>query len=234
MLLHQMALASYKSAGVTPLTITFQSSTSSGTDTASHSFASQAIGTATADRIVIVAWGAVNVTIPTTNALSSATIGGVAATILTQQNNNAASTGNISGIIAAAVPTGTTATVALTFNAAQLRCGIATYSMTGGSITPYATYTNSNGTDTVPDLTVTVPAGGGHVAGVYGYSGTGTATVSWTTLTEGADMIVEAADTFSSAYSNSTPGFGPTNLTATFSNGTITRQSMTGVSFSPL
>ncbi len=214
------------------LTITPQSSASSGSDLTTYTFSAQAIGTASSDRIVIVAVGAANISTGTT--LSSATIGGVAATIQKQQTNNAASIDTISAVITAAVPTGTTGDVVLTFSTGQLRVGISTFSLTGGSATASETQADTNGTDAVPDVTINVLAGGGWVGCTYGYTGTATATVTWagTGVTEASDAIAEVADTFSAAYGNFASGTSALNVTATYSNGTITRQSSCGVSFS--
>lgn len=214
------------------LTITPQSSASSASDLTTYTFSAQAIGAASADRIVIVACGAVNVSSGTT--LSSATIGGISATILKQQTNNAASVDTIFAIIAASVTSGTTADIVLNYSAGQLRAGVSTYSMTGGSITPYATYANTNGTDAVPDITINVPAGGGHVCGTYFYNGIGATSVTWagSGMTEGHDFNPESVDTMSSAYGNFSGGTSSLNVTATPVAGTITRQSMCGVSFS--
>lgn len=215
------------------LTLTPQSSAQSASDLTAYTFATQGIGTASSDRIVIVAVNGVNVSSGTS--LSSATIAGVSATILVQRTNNAAGVDNITAVIAAAVPTGTTGDVVLTFSTGQLKAAISTYSMTGGSITPHSTYTNTNGTDAVPDITINVPVGGGHVCVVMWFNGVGATTCTWggTGITEYSDLSLEAGELHSSAYGNFAGGASSLNVTATISSGTITRQSMCGVSFSP-
>lgn len=211
------------------LTITPQSTANSAPSSSSVSYTSQAIGSAASDRIVIVALYAVRDI--TGTVVSSATIGGVSATILKQQTNHAVSVDNVTAILAAAVPSGTTATVAITFNNSVLRCNIATFSMVGGSISPYATYANTNATDAVPDITIDVPAGGGHVAVVGLYQGS-TTTFTWagSGITEAYD--VANTESFSAAYGNYAASASSVNVTATPDAGTVTRQSMCGVSFS--
>lgn len=85
------------------------------------------IGAAASDRMVfgLVVWTKAS----TPSSLTSATIGGVAATIHAQ-NKVASVTGLSAAIISALVPTGTTATISLTFSAAASP-GVGVYRVTG-------------------------------------------------------------------------------------------------------
>ncbi len=91
------------------------------------------IGTAATDRLVVVC---ISIRRDATVSISSATIGGITATL---HINTAATTGNCF-IISAVVPTGTTATVAVTFSTSTTIVTYATYTLTGyNSATPVFT-----------------------------------------------------------------------------------------------
>ena len=101
--------------------LVYRTHATDATDQTTYSFASVDIGAADATRYVIVALAARNSTADRT--VSSATIAGVSASIVA--DGSAANTQ--CAILMAAVPTGTTGTIAITFSAAQLRCGIAVW-----------------------------------------------------------------------------------------------------------
>lgn len=118
------------------------------TDNTTYTFSGVAIGAAQSDRKVIVAvdWRAAAAV-----TLSSATIGGIAATI-DFQGNVATSTGI--AFISAIVPTGTTAAIVLNFSGTVVRVGHQTYRAVGATITPSSTAIHATG------ATVTNPTGG--------------------------------------------------------------------------
>lgn len=93
--------------------------------------AAQAVGAAAGDRVVyaIVHW----LSGSPAKALSSATIGGVAATIHVQNSGNIGSSYHGVAIISAPVPTGTTAVIVLTFPASTsgYYASLTTYKCTG-------------------------------------------------------------------------------------------------------
>ena len=109
----------------------------SGGDTASFSFTSQSFGEAASDRYILVAAsGRKSGGTGTNTGVASMTIGGVsAAQIVTSTSNSA----NIIQLWGAAVPTGTSGTVAITWNVAQNKCGIGVYKMTGRNTTAITT-----------------------------------------------------------------------------------------------
>jgi hypothetical protein len=85
---------------------------------------STGIGTASADRLVVVC---ISIRRDATVSITSATIGGITATL---HVNTANTTGNCF-IISAVVPTGTTATVAITFSTTTTILTYATYTVKG-------------------------------------------------------------------------------------------------------
>lgn len=143
----QQALLGYGSFAVVsgPMTISYQGLTTAGTGT-TLSVPGVAIGTASADRVVCI-----GVHFLTAGAsLTSATIGGVTAAIIGQTIGSGGGVGVGAALIVAAVPSGTTSTVGLTFGSAS-QAVISTYSTTGmSSQTPVgsvvANYTGGSGT----------------------------------------------------------------------------------------
>lgn len=124
---------SFAPSAATP-TKSFQACATDTSDLTNYSFASQAIGTASATRNVFVVVGAEDSA--TSFTLSSATIAGVAATI----HLNGPTTGATQvAIISAAVSSGTTGTIDLTFSEAITAahiCTTAVYDLS--SVTPVA------------------------------------------------------------------------------------------------
>ena len=126
------------------------------TDGTSFTFSGKSIGTAATDRHVIVAvyWLAAS-----SRTISSATIGGVAATIAVQ---GADTDGN--GIIIAAVPTGTTADIIITLSGAADDMAIGWWTVTN-PISATATATNTaDDTDGTASVNLTIPSGGFAIA----------------------------------------------------------------------
>ena len=168
--------------------------------TTAYTFSNQAIGTASADRVVIVTVAASRDT-AVTPVMSSLTIGGVTAT---QAVWDISQINYPTGIFFATVPSGTTADVVATFSAAHNSCGIGVYTTTGVD-SVYSTVSASYSSATT-DLTgvMHVPAGG-YVVGVV--NSVSTSTHVWTELTEDFDGIVDSDDAHSGAskaYSAST------------------------------
>lgn len=189
------------------VTITPQSNAVSGSNLSSYTFAGQAIGTATADRIVVV----VAVGGLTAATINSATIQGIAAT-----KQFEITPGNLSvSILTAAVPTGTTGDVVLNFSTTRGQAGIATYSMTGASSEiPSSTASDTTLTGNDLSASIDIPANGGAIAGVIANS-TPTST-TWTNLTEFNDQIVEDQTIQSSASDNFASAQSGRIVTATF------------------
>src|SRR5690606_20575856 len=128
-------------------TIDFTDSASSTSDLSEYTFSTRDIGTAAANRIVLVG---IAFTVTGAADPSAVTIGGVTATKLVSQiSSNGA---YYTGIYAAPVPTGTTASVVVTIGTAAARCGIgiaAAYDV--GSIIPEDTGVS---TDNPADLSL--------------------------------------------------------------------------------
>lgn len=155
-------------------------STSSGT---TRTFTAANFGAAQADRLIIaiVGWGLGGAT-----DLQSATIGGVAATIAIQ--NDGSNVGQ--AIIYAAVPTGTSGDIALTWVGSVSRSSVAVYRLTGQqSNTPYATAGPAGGGDSSRAATFNIPTDGGSVIGST--SGLGN-TIWGANAAEDVDTVAQA------------------------------------------
>ena len=205
--------AALPAAGGGGITGTFQQATIDTTDAASYSFASQPIGTASASRRVVVAIGWAAATAIT---LSSVTIGGVSATIDADSGN---ATGNRRVYFASAVvPTGTTATVAVTLSATAVRIGIGLWTLSGGSPTGQtaAVLNAASGT-----LTVTTATNDVVLAAGFASHTANSITTTWTGATERYDGQIE---TVFNAHTGADVVASGTSTAIGFSNDVVTTQ----------
>lgn len=159
------------------------------TDLTTYSTTSN-IGTASSDRYVLIALASSNGASP--RDISTVTIGGVTATLLKKALLDTGSNQTrIAAIYMAPIPTGTTAAVSVTFNAAMARFGMSVYRVTGlSSATPQDSVSISGLTGTSGNLSLTASAEGGIAVGAY-YVQDATATYTWSGLTENADFVLE-------------------------------------------
>jgi len=184
-----------------------------------HTFTSRAIGAvppAGKTRLVVVTVDYVNT--GGTAGISGVTIGGVAATLVKQQNS-----GGIPGcgIYALAVPSGTTATIVVT-TATTAFCVIGVYRVVGANSTQLDT--QSNTADPI-NITVNVKAGG-YVIGTAQNRNRGTTT--WTNLSENFDTDNTSND-YASGADAAPSADGTLAITAV---GAIAGNEMAGVAVS--
>lgn len=159
-----------------PAAIAFVANAADGTDLTTYSFAGQNLGTASADRYIVAAFAhRAGAGTPTG---SSVTIGGVSATFLAGVSNG---TGRCELWIAA-VPTGTTGTIAITWSAGVARCVMGAWALTNlQSSTPTATYSS-----TASPMSASANISAGGVALALGFANVA-ATATWAGLTEDFD-----------------------------------------------
>lgn len=206
-------------------TITFLQVNGDATDNTTFTFNGVNFGTAAAGRYLIVAVSGRAVSNSPT--ITGITIGGVSATIAIQVRDVAGL--NIQAIAIAAVPTGTSGTVVVTFDQTLTNCDIAMYSTSDvGSVTAFDT---GSSTADPGNILLDIPAGG--IALALAKSDAGTGTCAWTNLTERYDQldangnnISGASDAFASAQTN-------LSITADFSAAAV-RPIMAAASFSPV
>lgn len=131
MLSHMLRAASL------PTLLTYIGSGALTSTTSTYTFTSQAIGTASSDRLVIV--GIMHNTASLSQQVTGVTIGGVSATSII-----APSAGVALSLFTLKVTTGTTATIVVTLNGNAVNCGIQVYTLKNyKSATPNFTTTNA-------------------------------------------------------------------------------------------
>lgn len=131
---------------------------------ATYTFSGVPLGTAAADRQIVIA-----VSWRKTPALTvTATIAGVSATLDKLQDG-----ADGVAILRAAVPTGTTGDIVVTLGAQQYMCWVSVYRLTGASTgAPATAGTNTNGaTMTATSGSVAVAAAGAYPAASFSWSG---------------------------------------------------------------
>lgn len=194
-------------SNLSPPVVTYQSANSSPSNLTTYTFAGQAIGTAAPDRYIFVsAHTDVGGASPTV-----VTVGGINATLI-QANDGV-------GIFMALVPTGTTATIVVTFSTSCNRCAIGVWSATGLSrVTPIDS-SKATGTGVSGATNVIVNHGGAVIAASTHAGGT---SITWTgggtkrfdfvngnsTRYSGADVGTLAANAAMTSTSASSGSFG--------------------------
>lgn len=209
------------------MTPTYESQYFDTSNLTTYTFSACDLGTADADRSIIVAVGAGRITAGS-RTVSSLTIGGVSATFAgRKQTQNL----NANEIWYAKVPTGATGDVVVTFNAGMIACGIGIWSVL--NLGPVQDVQGDNTSGNVASQSVSI--GGGETAfAVFNVYDEGTVSaVSWSTATEryedlsnelGSRNAMGADYAFSSAAN-------ATTVTATYTGTGGNDGSLLGVTF---
>lgn len=167
-----------------PIEVAYIGNTGSTTNSSSYNFASQNIGTASSDRIVVV-----GVSLYDGGPPSSVTIGGVSASKL-----NTAGAGNAS-LWAASVPTGSTATISVVTNSTASCCGIAIWTLkntTGYAVEAKPNAANSSNTAASETFTFASVNKGDALIVMSRIRSANAGTYSVTGATERFDLTVES------------------------------------------
>lgn len=199
--------------GAAPPALEFRTSVSDVTSQATYTLTDVDIGAADPTRRVIAG---VTAGILSARTISSATIGGVTAAIHAELND--ANADDYAGFISALVPTGTTATFAITMSSTCLNMVIGSYRLINETVsTPHATATTNAGTAGAYSVSINVPANGALVAAAKAIGSGGT--WSWSGATERYDTILETLDVHSGASESGLSLETGRAVTATFSGG---------------
>jgi hypothetical protein len=211
-----------------PATHSFTANSAVNTDATVYTFSSQAIGTAAADRKVVVvtdtAGGSAG-----TDGVSTLTIGGTSATQIITVTAADHTTSEIWSLND--VSSGTTADIIVTWKSQRNRCGIGVWAVYGAADT--ASDTVSIGNDPEADISTTalaIPANGVAIAGHVINSGV-LRTVVWGGLTERYDESMGERSDSGASKEVSTAEPAPT-ITVTLS-GSANRNAFTAVAFAP-
>ncbi len=197
---------------------------------------SNGIGAADATRQIVVIIYSLGVVV--NSAPASMTIGGVSASLLTSTTNG---TDNIGiRMYKASVPTGTTASIAVTWSDSQgARAYIQVYSVLNANTTVYNTATpDSTLSGELLSTTVNTIDGGSVIAGAYGRTSSGSPTWTWGNVTEDVEANMGGAyAAFGSTSASLTPSTTTTltvNNTQTGASSVANSQGLIAVSFQPL
>lgn len=152
--------------GAPTATIEFTASTFNANNQTNYTFSNVAIGSAISTRVV-------GVVVYTTqaNGINSVTIGGVSATRATGHNIGG---GQEIAIYSAVVPTGTTATIAISLTDDAGRCGLTVYKIVPG----YSSTVNNGAAGAVSTINDTEIVGGVTIVGAVNVSGSSEFTLS--------------------------------------------------------
>jgi len=189
-----------------------------------YTASSQNIGTATADRHVVVC---VTCDVNTGSTVLSMTIGGSAASLLRDNDN----TKNVPAIFSLLVTSGTTADIVTTYSATQPNQAIDVFTVTGAGqtivVSDSDTASPASGNNCV--LTMDVPANGGAIAQTMADT---SATWGWTNLTEAVDTQISGL-TYSSASKVFATLQSGLVITATPSSTSSNSLRITGIAIAP-
>lgn len=208
--------------------VTFTASAVSISDLTAYTFSGVAIGTASADRKVVVAVGTA-AGVAAADGVASITVGGISATLVVQTVPPLGDEAQVE-LWQADVPTGTTADIVVTWNGAHSRCGIGVWAVTGAGTGATDTVEDNSGTASETG-TIDVPAGGVLIAAVV-HGGASVITHTWTGPTERYDETIEGNDAHSGAslaYATAQTGL---TVTATFSTA-VDVGAMVGAAWGP-
>lgn len=185
--------------------VAFVSNTGSATDATSYTFTGLSLGTAAANRYIVVGIGARSASTPT---ITGVTVAGVAATSLYQYVSNT----SMAGFFIVPLPTGTTGDITINFDVTIVRMGISVWSVSNlvYPTTPTSTYGIANGSGTA-----TINTGAGSVAlGMFYNHGSTPGT--WSGINQDVSVIVN--DTINLNYASASSAFSTaqSSLAATF------------------
>lgn len=196
--------------------ITYTDTAVDTNDLSSYTFTARSIGTAAADRRIIVGIFARS-SVSTTIAVSGVTVAGITAAVVpgTPAGGPNGSVSTETSLWIVDVPTGTTGDIVVTLNNTGSRCAIALWSATGivGSPSDVATYFVSGSNNTI-SLNADVLTGSIVVA--IGGCNSSAVTMTWTGATEDVDAAVETSR-YTAASHLSVGAETPRTFTATLS-----------------
>lgn len=185
------------------MTFTFDHVTPLGTTNTTYTFISEALGTPSADRIIILTvHGRINGAGSRTITAASSSINGVAVTKLVELSSGA-SNGCHTAILLAAVPSGSSGNIVIAWSGSMFRCTVGVYVATGLNTT--AVDTDSTALD---NTTLNLSYNDQGIVLGCSYSAANAAGAAWTGVTEDYDATQSADSTYSGAHSSAQSGSG--------------------------
>jgi hypothetical protein len=209
-------------------TLTYEAFATENGGTAIATYTSVAFGTASSNRVLAFVTGA-RINAADANTVASATIGGVSATQASGAVATNATNQMSTDIWYASVPTGTSGTIVVNWNAANARTGLYLYAVTTTNPTP----SSGNGVASASSVaslnaSITVPANG---VGIVGFLAQQTGnTLSFTNATQDAsNALAGAANGMEAGHTTST---GAISITGT-QTGTNNNAAMSMAAWGP-
>ena len=205
----QMApFAFFKKKGGVPLTITYRGSYTNTTSINPHTLSGCSIGTASADRMVVVCAGSTGAF----QDIGSVTVGGINLSLVSSRSNT-----NTAWIWAGLVTSGTTANVVVTHSSSTAFCSFQVYTIKLETAPTTATSTygiarTSATTGWATGANLDIPTGGVGVACIASGISGGPATWTWSNATEGGESDFTTNGGTTSAYRTTA---GTTSISAT-------------------
>lgn len=199
-------------AGASVLDVSFLTSNGGPFGSTTHSHTSLSFGAAAANRHIIVC---VSYEHADNRTISSMTVGGVYSATRAAQSTASAAQANCE-IWIAAVPTGTSGTVAVTFSGSTSRSAVSLYRAIGlSSATPTATAADNAHTANLMDVSLNTPSGKSIVIATVCDRISGQS-VTYAGVTGGADFVYDSGAHHSSGSHLSTGAETPRTVTGTF------------------
>ena len=184
-----LAMASYypvPDASEVPLANAVGGGTDPTSDLTSYTFTAEPIGTAAADRIVMVL--ATGADVISGTGFNTCTIAGNSATVISQQNTTSTIDLCMS-VFYLLVPTGTTADIVVGVNSSTVdNCSIHVYEIHGSTLTPHASaFTSGNGVSSLaPSITLSARCA------IIGVTVSRNSTVTWESLNQAFSSLTES------------------------------------------
>ncbi|MBN9497866.1 MAG: hypothetical protein J0H39_14005 [Alphaproteobacteria bacterium] len=192
----------------TPASVTNVAHDTQNTALTTYTFSSLSLGAADATRRIVVAIAGQRLGSPAE--VSSVTVAGISASrVKVQQTGNG--NDHTVELWAAAVPTGTSGNVVVTFNTGHLRCSVSVFRLLDAAATAHATSSATNSSAAV-SAAIDIPADGVAIAAAYD---NGNTTYTWTNLTERTDQGGAGNNTLSTACDDFASAQSARSITAT-------------------
>ena len=194
-----------------------------------YTLSSVDIGSAAANRYIVI--GVSRNLVATAGKATAVNLNGTISCTKLVDDHGSSTTAISLWVTSAAVTSGATATVNVTFGDISGHCGIWVYAFYGIDPASYVTSYSASGSS--PSLSLNTLAGGCAVGMVFNY-GFGTPTTSWTGLTENYDAVVESPTAVSMASLLTTVAESPRTISASLSStDDATKCRACAVSFGP-
>ncbi len=191
-----------------PASVTNVAHDTQNTALTTYTFSSLSLGAADATRRIVVAIAGQRLGSPA--AVSSVTIAGISASLVASRQTGNGNDHTVE-IWSAAVPTGASGNVVVTFNTGHLRCSVSVFRLLDAAATAHATSSATNSSAAV-SASIDIPAGGVAIAAAYN---NGNTTYTWTNLTERTDQGGSGVNTFSTACDDFAAAQAALSITAT-------------------